>query len=153
MKKYPQFSRMLENDVIVLISLTFALLIPATLLIVERIIFSVQNNSPEWESALAMIVISVISIAAAAVMAWRLWLIYTMFNHAVEVPAKITKIRLPKLGFGEIHFEYSHKKNNYTAKSYVFRNLTTITFEEGKRLKLVIDPAHPGRVLIRDLYT
>ncbi|MCE1254900.1 MAG: hypothetical protein LWX83_15305 [Anaerolineae bacterium] len=152
MKKYPRFSGMLENDVPVMVSMIFALLIPAAVLIIERFLAVGRQTSPEWESALAMIVISAIALVAVAVLSWRLWLIYAMFNRDVEVPAKITKISLPRIGFGEIHFEYTYKKNNYTAKSYIFRNLKTINFEIDSRIKLVIDPARPGRILIRDLY-
>jgi hypothetical protein len=151
MKKRPRFSSILENDITALVAFFFALIIPACWLIIYRL---VNINSKMIETTLSSDVIIVSTLAAFGliVLVWRLLSVYSLFQKGMELPAKVTRIHLPKFGFGVIELEYNYKKTIYYGKCGVLRNFTTLTIEERKRARVIIDPKQPNHVLIRDLY-
>jgi hypothetical protein len=151
MKKRPRFTSIIENDVIMLAAFFFSIIIPACWLVFYRFI-TLSTHPVEIKLSVDIIIVCVLAVLALAVLVWRLWNIYNIFQKGVEVPAKVTRIQLPKIGFGLIEYEYNYKKTIYTGKSRVIRNFTTLLFEEDKRTRLVVDPEQPKRILMRDLY-
>ena len=152
MKKQPRFTRMLENDSIVLASFTVALLLPSLLIIMNRVIISLQISFPILEQLVATVIISLISLTALGILVWRVWLIYAIFQNGIELPGKLTAAHFLKKGWGDLHFDYSYQKTPYSGTFYAMRTLNALSLKEGKKVKLMLDPKHPGRILIRDLY-
>jgi hypothetical protein len=151
MKKRPRFTSILENDVIVLTAFFFALIIPACWLIFYRLA-NISSTTLPTNLSPDIIIVSILALLGLMVLVWRLLNIYSLFQKGVELPAKVTRIHLPKFGIGTIELEYNHNKTLYNGKCRVFRTFTTLTIEERKRIRAVMDPNHPTHILIRDLY-
>jgi len=91
------------------------------------------------------------SIWGIGVVFWRVFLIRKIFRSGVQVHGKITACTLNR-DRGKVAYNFILNNEEYLASASIHRNKQTTTIKKGERVILVVDPVHPQRALIRDLY-
>jgi hypothetical protein len=102
-------------------------------------------------SPYALVIAILISLLGICVVAYRFHLLRGIFKNGVEVRGKITKISLPR-DRGRVNYSFYYKNQEFSSYAPIHRNKQTLSLKEGDRVILVIDPEHPPRAFIRDLY-
>ncbi len=85
------------------------------------------------------------------VVTWRILLIRKIFRSGSLVRGKIIEITLNR-DRGKVAYTYFLNNKEYSASAPIHRNKQTVAIKKGERVNLVVDPTHPQRALIRDLY-
>lgn len=94
---------------------------------------------------------AVITLAALAVILWRVIPIYTVFNDPQEVKAAITEV-----GFfrdrGQIKFIYQYQNGKWIGSNYVLKNRRTSKYAVGDEVIVLVDRNQPKKSYIRELF-
>jgi hypothetical protein len=88
----------------------------------------------------------------AAMLLYRLWIIFKTFRNGSEVKGKISTIELRR-DRGRVEYVYIFDHKEYFSGTQIHRNAQTKALKAGDHVTLVVDPSKPSRAFIRDLYT
>lgn len=103
-------------------------------------------------SPYALAIAILISLLGTGVLIYRLHLLRTIFKKGIEVRGKITEVTLPR-DRGRVNYSFYYRNQEFSSYAPIHRNKQTLSLKKGDRITLVIDPDHPVRAFIRDLYT
>jgi len=145
MNREPSFKKMLTNDSMVLFSLVSPLALWAFFFVVYFF------EDPGIASTGVPSTFAVLTVLAAAVLVWRVKRIGTIFEQGFEVQGTITRVWFYR-GRGTIRYEYTLQGQAYKSGNTVNRTRQTREIAVGQPVTLIVDPDHPKRALIRDLY-
>lgn len=92
-----------------------------------------------------------ITVVSALVLVWRIRLFYRIFGEGVEAPATISKVFFYR-DRGSLGYSYTYQGQNYNSGNAVHRVKQTRNLKPGDQVIVIVDPTHPKRAYIRDLY-
>ena len=117
--------------------------------------------APDWRGrgpvikpearAFFLTMILLATIAGLSVLAFRLRLLYRVFQTGAQVRGKISRIEL-KRDHGRVEYAYIFDHQEYFSSSTVHRNAQTRALKGGETVILVVYRSKPARAFIRDLY-
>lgn len=83
----------------------------------------------------------------------RLLFFQNLFNEGVDVKGYIDSAKAFKTGGARIEYKYEYKGENYwTGNALVYSAYRKHGFHEGDEVMLRINPDHPKRAIIKDIY-
>jgi len=91
------------------------------------------------------------ALVLAAIAAWRVARVRSLFDSGAEVEATVRKVSRFR-GGGRLKLEFERAGTTYLVRSTFKRHSTTPTFEEGNRIALLVDPGNPKRCVPVALY-
>ena len=86
------------------------------------------------------------------VLLWRVWLIRSVFRHGVEAPATVTRLKRMRASRTRINYVYAYAGRERTGGNTVSSARVPVTVKPGDTVTLLVDPNHPRRAFIRELY-
>lgn len=94
---------------------------------------------------------AVITPLALVILLWRLRFIYSLFDNGQTVPGKVLGLR-SFTARGRIFYAYTHQGQDYKTSNAIYVSGRIRRLRPGDPVTIVLDPAHPQRALIRDVY-
>ena len=135
--------RLIDTDRITLVAVQFPLIMWGlyAVLVIARV-----------ERALDAIYIpAVIAVIAALVFLWRYRTLARVFADGIEVPATIHSAAFFR-DRGRLEYVYTVQGEKYLGGAAVHKNRRTAALRPGEQVIVLVDPDHPKRAFIRDLY-
>lgn len=93
----------------------------------------------------------IITIVSALVLIWRIRLFFHIFTEGVEAPATISKVFFFR-DRGRLDYSYTYQGQQYNSGNAVHRVKQTRNLKPGDQVIVIVDPNHPKRAYVRDLY-
>lgn len=91
------------------------------------------------------------TLGAILVTAWRVAWFWSLFRSGKIVPGKIESVNFRR-DRGRVEYIYAFHNQSFQARAALHRTLKTRKIKPGDHVTLLVDPQHPGRSFIRDLY-
>ncbi len=92
-----------------------------------------------------------VTVVALPFLLWRYYQFRTVFERGQEAPGTISNLSFYR-GRGQVEYTYTYQDQKYTSSIGVYRSKRAKALKTGERVKVVVDPDHPERAYIRDLY-
>lgn len=92
------------------------------------------------------------TLAALAILIWRIQLIYSVFGDGVEIEATIHN-KFFFRGRGRVEYIYTYQGVKYISSNRVLGTKKTRALAVGAQTVVLVDRDHAKRAFIRDLYT
>lgn len=92
-----------------------------------------------------------IALILLALIAWRIGRIQRLFRSGIEVPGRVTDLRLVR-DRGRLEFEFLAGERRIDAWMPVHKTRRVIEFQPGRDVTVLYDRAHPRRAIVRDLF-
>ncbi len=89
--------------------------------------------------------------ACLLLLMWRTMRVVGLFRGGQEVEGTITRIQLAK-DRGRIEFGFCLDGNAHRSWQPVHQSRRVLALSRGQRVRVLVDPRHPGRAIIRDLF-
>jgi len=96
-------------------------------------------------------VVIVLTFASLLLVAWRCWLISQIFANGVATQAEVQHVWFSG-DRGRLVFTFIWERAPLQKNSMIPKNEYTESLREGQAIMVMVDPLHPKRAFVRDLY-
>ncbi len=145
MDRKPSLFKILFTDAIAFISILFVVV--SWLLYLYLFVLQGQDASI---SSLPVI-FGLITLLAIMLITWRVSAINSIFARGVEINATISRVFFYR-NRGRVDCVYFYLGEQFSSTCRVMKNRDTRELEPGMGVVVLVDPDHPDRALIRDLF-
>jgi hypothetical protein len=143
-RKSPSLVRLIDTDYIAL----GAVLVPLVMWCMYAVLL--LTGSGQAPGGIFFIA-AAITVIAALVLLWRYRTIAGVFADGIEVPATIHNAAFFR-DRGRLEYVYTIQGEKYLGGVAVHKNRRTAALRPGEQVVVLVDPDHPKRAFIRDLY-
>lgn len=144
-RKSPSLIRLIDTDYIALV----AVLLPLVAWGLYAVLNIAQVKPAPGMTYIA--VAAVITVIAVVVFLWRYRTLAGIFANGIEVPATIHHAAFFR-DRGRLEYVYTVQGEKYLGSAAVHKNRRTAALRPGEQVIVLVDPDHPKRAFIRDLY-
>ena len=144
-RKSPSLIRLIDTDYITLI----AVVLPLVAWGLYAVLNIAQVKPAPGVTYIA--VAAAITVIAVLVFLWRYRTLARVFADGIEVPATIHNAAFFR-DRGRVEYVYTFQGEKYLAGAAVHKNRRTAALRPGEQVTVLVDPDHPKRAFIGDLY-
>ena len=109
-----------------------------------------QDVDPQFAVGMC-VVAAILTVLLFVLLAKRIAKIKRILNTGPRVTATITDINFFK-DRGRVEFQYTHDSHEHNTGAAIMKNKQTETFAVGSQIEVALDPEHPSKAMIVELY-
>lgn len=144
-RKSPSLIRLIDTDYIALV----AVLAPLVMWGLYAVLL--LTRSGQAPDMILVAIAAAITVLAVVVFLWRYRTIAGVFADGIEVSATIHNAAFFR-DRGRLEYVYTVQGEKYLGSAAVHKNRRTAALRPGQQVVVLVDPDHPKRAFIRDLY-
>ena len=91
------------------------------------------------------------TVAALAILIWRIQIFNTVFSDGIEITATISNVSFFR-DRGRVEYVYFHQGEKYASGNAIHKVKQTLALKVGEQVVLMVDRNNPKRTFIRDLF-
>lgn len=159
LKTQPSLTKIIKNDALLQMLLLIPIVFSGLFIIVNvfGLVVSRRNVSIDSSDQPIFLFLAVGSaVIVAGIVAWRVSSVRKIFSQGKEVSGRITNWQATQKSIAQIYCTYVFDGFEYDNKIEVMQRFNDKKFLEslhnGKSIALVVNPAKPTQVFIKDLY-
>ena len=144
MKKSPTLFRIVETDYVAFLAFLF----PIVFWVFYLAMLILQTSG---SLTYALVTALVVTVIAVLVLAWRVQLIKSTFDDALEALAVIRGVSFFR-DRGRVEYTYAYQGQTYASGNAIHKTKRTQALNPGDSMIVVVDRSKPERAFLRDLY-
>ena len=92
-----------------------------------------------------------LTLVAGGLLLWRIVRIHRLFSRGQLVRAQITRVEVA-MDRGRVEFAYDFRGHRVSSWTSVHKNKQVAALAANQEVEVLVDAAHPGNAIVRDLY-